>query len=187
MPGFVSEKKIFAEQASCFSGMREQESPLISKISVHPRDDDLDSPVLPGLPDDVAKHCLALVPHSNFPSMGAVCKKWRSFLRSKEFLTVRKLAGVLEEWLYVLTMDPERKESHWEVLDCLGQKHRQLPPMPGEAKAGFGVVVLDGKLLVVAGCPVGSGRGPASDEVYQYDSCLNRYLHPPFLLHFHFP
>lgn len=177
MPGFVSGKKRFTEQTGGFCNLIEQNAPLILKSNVHfssPHSDYLDGPILPGLPDDVAKDCLALVPHSNFPSMGAVCKKWRSFLQSREFLTVRKLAGVLEEWLYVLTSNAEGKESHWEVLDCLGHKHRQLPPMPGEAKAGFGVVVLNGKLLVMAGYLVGNG-GLASDEIYQYDSCLNSW------------
>ncbi|KAL0408495.1 UNVERIFIED_CONTAM: F-box/kelch-repeat protein [Sesamum radiatum] len=107
--------------------------------------------------------------------MGAVCKRWRSFIKSKEFITVRKLAGVLEEWLYVLTADAAGNRSHWEVLDCLGHKHRQLPPMPGPAKAGFGVVVLHGKLLVIAGYSVVDGTGSVSADLYQYDSCLNSW------------
>lgn len=70
-----------------------------------------DTDILPGLPDDVAKYCLALVPRSNFPSMGKVSKSWRAFLESKELIIIRKLACVLEEWLYVLTHDKEGKES----------------------------------------------------------------------------
>lgn len=136
---------------------------------------DFDSPILPGLPDDVAKYCLALVPRSNFPAIGGVCKRWRSFVQSKEFITVRKLAGMLEEWLYILTMDPEGNGSHWEVLDCFGQKHHELPPMPGPVKFGFGVVVLHGKLLVVAGYAMDDGSISPSAEVYQYDSCLNSW------------
>lgn len=138
--------------------------------------EDLDSAILPGLPDDVAKYCLALVPRSNFPTMGGVSKRWRSFIQSKEFIIVRKLAGVLEEWLYVLTMDSEGKESNWEVLDCFGHKHWLLPPMPGPVKAGFGVVVFNGKLLVMAGFSVIDGTGSATSDVYQYDSCLNRFV-----------
>ena len=42
----------------------------------------------------MAEYCLALVPRSNFPAMGVVCKGWRSFIQSKEFTTVRKLAGM---------------------------------------------------------------------------------------------
>lgn len=179
MPGFVAGKKRFTESNMCFTNLINQDTPIRSK-SCHCLTSEVfdkeDSPILHGLPDDVAKHCLALVPRANFPAMGGVCKRWRSFIRSKEFITVRKLAGVLEEWLYVLTMDSESAESHWEVLDCLGQKHRSLPPMPGPEKAGFGVVVLNGKLLVIAGHSVIDGTDSASAEVYQYDSCLNWYV-----------
>ncbi|XLS51077.1 hypothetical protein HN51_011754 [Arachis hypogaea] len=110
-----------------------------------------DSPILPGLPDDVAKHCLALVPRSNVPTIGGVCKRWRSFIQSKEFITVRKLAGMVEEWLYFLTMDTEGEGTHWEFMDRPSHKCQAFPPMPGPVKAGFEVVVLNGKLLVIAG------------------------------------
>ncbi|TQE09261.1 hypothetical protein C1H46_005196 [Malus baccata] len=160
----------------CRSNLVKQDAPIgaksyrsLTSLEV----DDSDSPILPGLPDDVAKYCLALVPHSDFPAMGGVCKKWRYFLQSKELITVRQLAGLLEEWLYVLTTDSEGKENHWEVLDCHGHKHHVLPPMPGPTRFGFGVAVLNGKLLVVGGYSVIPGTTVASEDVYQYDSCLN--------------
>lgn len=179
MPGLVSGKRRIKDLSMCLSDSLDQcnlahfKGPpcFISKFA-----HDFNSPILPGLPDDVAKHCLALVPRSSFPAMGGVCKRWRSFIKSKEFITVRKLAGMLEEWLYVLTMDPEGNRSHWEVLDCFGRKHHELPPMPGAIKFGFGVVVLHGKLLVVAGYSMDDGSISPSAEVYQYDSCLNRYV-----------
>jgi N-acetylneuraminic acid mutarotase len=136
---------------------------------------DIHSPLLPGLPDDVAKYCLALVPRSHFPTMGGVSKPWRSFIKSKEFIAVRKLAGLLEEWLYMLIMDSEGKGSHWEVLDSLGQMHHFLPPMPGPIKSGSGIVVLNGKLLVIAGFSDSDGTRSATSDVYQYDSCLNSW------------
>lgn len=138
-------------------------------------DDDITCPMLPGLPDDIAKYCLALVPRSYFPRMGGVSRRWRSFMKSKEFIVVRKLAGLVEEWLYVLTMDSEGEGTHWEVLDCLGNKRFVLSPMPGPVKAGFGVVALNGKLVVMAGYSIIDGVGSVSSDVYQYDSCLNRY------------
>ncbi|XP_052205381.1 F-box/kelch-repeat protein At1g67480 [Diospyros lotus] len=176
MPGLVCRKKRLAESSMCFTDSVQQETTTHTKsnpFSTSQITDEFLSPILPGLPDDVAKYCLALVPRSNFPAMGGVCKRWRSFIQSKEFITVRKLSGMLEEWLYVLTMDSEGKGSCWEVLDCLGQKHREVPPMPGPVKAGFGVVVLNGKLLVMAGYSMKDGTGHASADVYQYDSCLN--------------
>ncbi|RWW35159.1 hypothetical protein GW17_00000047 [Ensete ventricosum] len=137
---------------------------------------DLDCPIIPGLPDDVAKICLALVPRCDIPVMGAVCKTWRSFVQSKEFLTVRKDAKQLEEWVFVLTGDDAQGgESHWEVWGGSGEKLKELLPMPGPAKAGFGVAVLDAKLIIVAGYVVDGGTECVSNDVYQYDSRLNRW------------
>ncbi|GAB4829342.1 hypothetical protein Ancab_019012 [Ancistrocladus abbreviatus] len=178
MPGFVNEKKRLSESTMRYSISVQHDVPnhskgtlqLVSHVANEPY-----SSILPGLPDDVAMLCLALVPRAHLPAMGAVCKQWRSFIRSKEFITVRRQAGMLEEWLYVLTADEEGKESHWEVLDCFGNEHQILPLMPGPPKASFGVVVLNGKLLVIAGSTVFEGTVSASADVYQYDSYLNSW------------
>ncbi|CAA0818339.1 F-box/kelch-repeat protein [Striga hermonthica] len=130
--------------------------------------------LLPGLPDDVSKLCFALIPRVHFPAMAAVSKHWRSFLKSREFITVRKLAGKVEEWLYVLTAYSE--ENRWEVLDRSGKKQSRVPKMPGPDKSGFGVVVLNGKLIVVAGyCSAADGSKSVSRDVYEYDACLNSW------------
>ncbi|KAJ1407358.1 Kelch-type beta propeller [Sesbania bispinosa] len=180
MPGFVAGKKRFTEPNMCFSNLANQDKSTLSKSNHCVRsevldDDDDGSPILPGLPDDVSKHCLAFVPRCNFPAMGGVCKRWRRFVQSTEFITVRKLTGQLEEWLYILTADSEGKGCHWEVMDCMGHNRQSLPPMPGPEKAEFGVVVLNGKLLVMAGYSLIDGTAFASAEVYQYDSCLNSW------------
>lgn len=178
MPGLVVGEKRFTEPEMCFSTANQKKNPRThSKIASQLTPDaqpDSYCPILPGLPDDVAKYCLALVPRCDFPIMGAVCKQWRSFIRNKEFITIRKEAGTVEEWLYVLTGDPEGKGSHWEVLGCVGGEHQLLPPMPGPMKAAFGVVVLDGNLLVIAGHSADVGPGSVSADVYQYESRLNR-------------
>lgn len=178
MSGFTSKKRFLDTSMSFCTLITHENHQVYSKSNLllaSRGSDDIDSSILPGLPDDVAKYCLALVPRRYLPAMGAVCKKWRSFLKTKEFITVRKLAGLLEEWLFVLTMDSEGKESHWVVLDCLGLKRQLLPPMPGSTKAGFGVVVLNGKLLVMAGYSVTEGTGTASADVYEYDCYLNSW------------
>jgi hypothetical protein len=48
--------------------------------------------------------------------------------------------------------------------------------MPGQCKAEFGVVVLNGKLLVMAGYSSIDGTVSVSAEVYQYNSNLDRYV-----------
>ena len=176
MPGFISGKKRFTEINMCIINTVKKNSVSHSKSDTRSTqfDYESDKSLFPGLPDDVAKLCLALVPRSSHPSMAGVCKNWRSFIKGKDFITERKLAGAVEEWLYFLTMDTERKECHWEVFDCVEHKFRILPPMPGAVKAGFEVVVLSGKLLVIAGYSIADGTDSVSSDVYQYDSCLNR-------------
>ncbi|KAG4170458.1 hypothetical protein ERO13_A12G148500v2 [Gossypium hirsutum] len=162
MPAFVRGKKRNKGSIECLTSLVDQDKLIHSKVNEGDKFEAI--PLLPGLPDDVAKYCLALVPRSSFPSMGGVCKRWRSFIESKEFLRERTMAGMAEEWLYVLTMESEGKESRWEVLDCLGHKRQVLQPMPGPKKVGFGVTVL-----------YINGIASASPDVYQYDSCLNRW------------
>ncbi|KAH7683141.1 F-box domain-containing protein [Dioscorea alata] len=178
MPCLVSAKKWLPESEMCFSGAIPNSSVSCARILTRLTPQaSLESycPILPGLPDDVAKFCLALVPRSDFPVMGTVCKRWMSFIQSSEFVAVRKQAGKLEEWLYILTADANGKGSHWEVLANFGNKRHLVPPMPGPVKTGFGVVVLDGKLLVLAGYAVDNGTDCVSSDVYQYDSRLNRW------------
>ena len=178
MPCLDIFSKQFADSEMCFTTATQNNRMSHSKVSTTMKTQTRDSycPILPGLPDDVAKFCLALVAWSDLPIMGSVCKKWRSFIQSKEFSTVRKEAGKLEEQLYVLTGDTEGKGSHWEVLDSLVDEHRLLPPMPGPAKAGFGVAAVNGKLLVMAGYSVEIGTGCVFADVYQYDCRLNRFV-----------
>eukprot|EP00249_Psilotum_nudum_P020789 c27847_g1_i2 orf=1262-1948(+) len=141
-----------------------------------------DASLIPGLPDDVAKFCLALVPRLDFPAMSCVSRSWKALLRSKEFHLVRMKAGTLEEWLYALTVIPGLQEMRWQVLnpDC---RWKCLPPMPGPMKVGFGLVVVDGKLLVIGGLVEEDSKCVARADVLEYDSATNRwysFLHSLF-------
>lgn len=173
MPGLIAGEKKFTMKKKSFSDLANQDKSIVSNEAL---DDDENSSIFAGLSDDVSKYCLALVPRSNFLAMGCVSKRWKRFIQSKEFITVRKLSGQLEEWLYILTSDSEGKGSHWEVMDSFGHNRRSLPPMPGTRKAEFGVVVLNGKLLVMAGHSSIDGPVSVSPEVYQYNSNLDRYV-----------
>ncbi|KAL0421548.1 UNVERIFIED_CONTAM: F-box/kelch-repeat protein [Sesamum latifolium] len=203
MPGPFAVKRI-KELDMCFSDSVQHDTPaaksgsfLFSKVAdakngsilVSKVADDWNSPILPGLPDDVSKHCLALVPRSNFPVMGAVSKRWRSFIKSKELITIRRLAGVLEEWLYVLTVDAEGKESHWELLVIAGysvvdgtgsvssdvyqydsclNSWSKLASM-NVARYDFACAEVNGKVYVVGGCGIDGGSLSCA-EMYDPDS-----------------
>lgn len=149
------------------------EQKLPSRMTIQEQSDPYTA-LIPGLPDDLAKICLALVPRSCFPVMGIVSRSWMTFVGSKELIAVRKEVVKLEEWVYVLTSGAGGHGSRWEVLGSLDQRRRILPPMLGPNKAGFGVVVLDGKLYVMAGYDADHGKEFVSDEVHRYDACLNR-------------
>ncbi|XLR37930.1 hypothetical protein S83_022590 [Arachis hypogaea] len=135
MPGYIAGKKWFIELNMFFSNLPNKKNQTLSKSKHSMRsellDKDDDSSILPRLPDHISKYCLALVPHLDFPAMASVCKRWRCFIQSEEFIMVRKLAGLVEEWVFLLTADKEGKGSHWELMDCQGQTRRSLPPMSG--------------------------------------------------------
>ncbi|KAH9299383.1 hypothetical protein KI387_031065 [Taxus chinensis] len=158
----------------CIRSSRRQKS--FSTIT-EPNHTEFQCAIIPGLPDDVAKHCIALLPRVHFQCLGSVCKSWRRFIQSRELYMVRKQAGTLEEWLYVLLKDSYGEGTHWQLLNSVKGKWQSLPPMPGPAKPAFGYVVMDAKLLVMAGLiEDGDGATPrASADVYEYDSGLNRW------------
>lgn len=55
------------------------------------------------------------------------------------FIWQRKLAGTLEEWLYVLTADSCSGKMQWQVPDSARGKWEFLPSMPGPLKKSFWV------------------------------------------------
>jgi hypothetical protein len=145
-----------------------------SLVPLTEKDTSSHNDLIPGLPEDIAKICISLVPRRHFPGMGAVSRGWRSFIGSREFSAVRKEVRKIEELVYVLAAEAGEKGSRWEVLG--EHKNRAIPPIPGLTKSGFGVTVLYGKLYVMAGYAAVHGKGYVSDEVYQYDARLNRYI-----------
>eukprot|EP00897_Mesotaenium_endlicherianum_P008510 jgi/Mesen1/7688/ME000405S06982 len=59
------------------------------------------SPLLPGLPHDLALLCLAHVPFADRSRVRATCKAWKATLDSDELYHVRRREGCLEEFLCV--------------------------------------------------------------------------------------
>lgn len=181
MPDLASVMKRVAESEMCFSNAVQHNSKVSNWLNKQSPDDSF-CPIIPGLPDDVAIFCLALIPRKYLPVMASVCKRWRMFIQSKDFISVRKETGILEEWLYFLTSDLDGEGSHWEVMTSLEGKTWMLPPMPGSVKACFGTVVFDGKLLVIGGFFMDGGIQSASADVYQYDTRLNRFVSHKFFV-----
>ena len=119
------------------------------------------STLLDGLPNEVARHCLARVPFLYHPMLQLVCRSWRASVRSGELLKIRNQIGATEELLCVLAFEPENM---WQLYDPLRDKWITLPVMPSQIRniARFGVASVTGKLYVIGG---GSDRVDPLTEI----------------------
>ncbi|XP_078442483.1 galactose oxidase/kelch repeat superfamily protein isoform X2 [Wolffia australiana] len=97
------------------------------------------SPLLPGLPDDLAVVCMARVPRADHRNLRLVCRRWYRLLAGNFFFSLRKRLGFAEEWLYVIKRDKDGKIS-WTAFDPTYQLWLPLPPLPAEYSdaVGFG-------------------------------------------------
>ncbi|KAL3682285.1 hypothetical protein R1sor_000307 [Riccia sorocarpa] len=133
-----------------------------------------DASLIPGIPDDVTKSCLALIPREDFPSIRRVSKAWLNHVRSQESYNTRKDAGTLEEWLYMLTITPDMKNYVWEVLNPKLKEWKPLP-CPPEVRDGGKTVVYNEKLMLIGGVSRIEGK-VASTDVFIYDPIIDRWI-----------
>ncbi|KAL2611091.1 hypothetical protein R1flu_022783 [Riccia fluitans] len=133
-----------------------------------------DASLIPGIPDDVAKSCLALIPREDFPSVRRVNKAWLKYVQSRESYITRKNAGTLEEWLYMLTVTPDKKYYVWEVLNPKLKEWKSLP-CPPEVRDGGKTVVFNEKLMHIGGMSRSDGK-VASTDVFVYCPITDRWV-----------
>eukprot|EP00268_Persea_americana_P013451 TRINITY_DN1590_c0_g1_i1.p1 TRINITY_DN1590_c0_g1~~TRINITY_DN1590_c0_g1_i1.p1 ORF type:complete len:438 (-),score=75.79 TRINITY_DN1590_c0_g1_i1:2214-3527(-) len=139
------------------------------------------SPLLPGLPDDLAIACLIRVPRVEHRKLRLVCKRWYRLLSGNFFYSLRKSLGMAEEWVYVIKRDRDGKIS-WHAFDPIYQIWQQLPPVPGEYSEalGFGCAVLSGCHLYLFG-----GKDPnrgSMRRVIFYSARTNKWHRAPDML-----
>ncbi|KAG7021809.1 F-box/kelch-repeat protein [Cucurbita argyrosperma subsp. argyrosperma] len=139
------------------------------------------SPLLPGLPDDLAIACLIRVPRVEHRKLRLVCKRWYRLLAGNFFYSLRKSLGVAEEWIYVVKKDRDNKIS-WHAFDPIYQLWQPLPPVPREYSEalGFGCAVLSGCHLYLFG-----GKDPikgAMRRVIFYSARTNKWHRAPDML-----
>ncbi|CAA6666286.1 unnamed protein product [Spirodela intermedia] len=151
-------------------------------------------PLIPGLPDDVARACLTRVPYPGFRAVRSVCKQWREELESPAFHELRR-GGGLNRTLVALAQSeqpssaasrpvpppggagPDRpplcrlRQGHILLARPLRAPLRQVelpPPVPGSRLPIFSQITAAGRELVVLG-----GWDPATwiatNKVFIYD------------------
>ncbi|CAN4114564.1 unnamed protein product [Withania somnifera] len=139
------------------------------------------SPLLPGLPDDLAIACLIRVPRNEHRNLRLVCKRWYRLLAGNFFYSLRKNLGIAEEWIYIMKRDRDGKVS-WHAFDPTYQLWQPLPPVPKEYSEalGFGCAVLSGCLLYLFG-----GKDPVKGSMRRvifYSARTNKWHRAPDML-----
>lgn len=135
------------------------------------------SPLICGLPDDIALYCLARVPRKYHMILKGVSKRWRNLVCSEEWVSYRQKNNLSESWIYALcrdrfqqvccyVLDPKAPRKYWKLLEGL-----PLPPRSLKRK-GMAFEALGKKLYLLGGC--GWFEDP-TDEVYCYDASLNSW------------
>ncbi|KAE8711301.1 F-box/kelch-repeat protein [Hibiscus syriacus] len=138
-------------------------------------------PLLPGLPDDLAIACLIRVPRTEHRKVRIVCKRWYRLLAGNFFYSLRKSLGMAEEWVYIFKRDSDGKIS-WNAFDPINQLWQPLPPVPREYSEalGFGCAVLSGCHLYLFG---GKDRQRGSmRRVIFYSARTNKWHRAPDML-----
>ncbi|WVZ82834.1 hypothetical protein U9M48_030048 [Paspalum notatum var. saurae] len=128
------------------------------------------TPLIHGLPDEIALICLVRVPRRFHNVLRCVSKRWRALLSSEEWHSCRKRNNVDESWVYVICREsgikcyvlaPDPSSRSLRVM------HIIEPPCP--RRQGATIEALDKRLFLLGGC---SGLTDM-DEVYCYDASSN--------------
>ncbi|KAG6487214.1 F-box/kelch-repeat protein At1g55270-like [Zingiber officinale] len=140
------------------------------------------SPLLPGLPDDLAVACLVRVPRADHWKLRLVCRRWQRLLVGNYFYWLRRSLGLAEEWLYVIKRDGRDGRISWEAFDPVRRSWHPLPPIPDDYSlaVGFGCEALSGCHLYLFG-----GRDPRKGSmrrVIYYNARTNKWHRAPDLL-----
>ncbi|XP_024521162.1 F-box/kelch-repeat protein At1g67480 [Selaginella moellendorffii] len=142
--------------------------------------------LISGLPNDVARHCLAKVPRIYHRSMRSVSRTWKKTLESEDFFAVRRKSGIADAWLVVILM--ENGHNSYCIYN-LASKSLLLkaplpdPPLPtgleigdvgGGGFATFKTAAV-GALLVVLESRTSSRRSSVENHTRIFDSIKNKW------------
>lgn len=131
------------------------------------------TPLIHGLPDEIALICLARVPRRFHNVLRRVSKRWRELVSSEEWHTCRRRSNLDESWIYVLCRETGTK-CYVLAPDSSNRSLRFMhiiePPCSG--RQGVTIEALDKRLFFLGGC---SWLNDATDEVYCYDASSNRW------------
>lgn len=156
---------------------QETMGPSTSNFSPNDEPEASHSPLIDGLPDDIALFCLARVPRKYHRVLKCVSKRWRNLVCSEEWRAHRQSHNLSETWIYALC-----REKNTDQLCCY-QLDPSLPrqgcwtlvsglPSRCLKRKGMAFESVGKRLYLLGGC---GWCEDASDEVYCYDVAMHAW------------
>ncbi|GAB2291013.1 hypothetical protein Dimus_025269 [Dionaea muscipula] len=135
-----------------------------------------ESPLICGLPDDIALSCLARVPQKYHTVLKCVSKRWRDLVCSEDWWSYRHKHNLDESLIYALCRDKILDQVRCYVLapNAARRSWKLLQSFPNCClkRKGMAFQTLGNKLYVMGGC---GWSVDATDEVHCYDATMNSW------------
>lgn len=132
--------------------------------------------IIPGLPDDLALRCLAMVSHGYHGLLETVSKTWRYLIRSLDYANYKAREEWCGNWLFVLT---EGSNNEWVAYDPEADRWHPLPKIltvhADRKHFGFSSISVGNRFFVIGGSyaphdPAFPHQRPfITNEVMQFD------------------
>lgn len=136
----------------------------------------IDQPLIPGLPDDLALRCLAMISHGYHGILETVSRQWRKLFHSAEYSNYKAREGWSGNWLFVLT---GASENQWVAYDPEADRWHPLPRIPtshpDQEHLGFSCACVLNKFLLIGGTygardqVIPHQTALTTNEVFQFD------------------
>ncbi|KAJ3679220.1 hypothetical protein LUZ60_017231 [Juncus effusus] len=94
---------------------------------------DRHEPVIPGLPDHIAEHCLIHLPFPYPSLLRSVSPSWNKTLLSPSFLLTKSKLSLSAPRLFVFSFNPHTLQIQCQSLDPVSQQWFLLPPLPASS------------------------------------------------------
>nr|DAD27654.1 TPA_asm: hypothetical protein HUJ06_029122 [Nelumbo nucifera] len=94
------------------------------------KDQENSEPLIPGLPDEIAEHCLLHLPYPYHTLVRSVSSSWNRAITNPNFVLSKKTLSLSLPYIFVFAFHKSTADIQWQVLDPRSGRWFVLPPMP---------------------------------------------------------
>nr|DAD32266.1 TPA_asm: hypothetical protein HUJ06_011117 [Nelumbo nucifera] len=87
-------------------------------------------PLIPGLPDEIAEHCLLHLPYPYQMLVRSVSSSWNRAITNPNFLLSKKTLSLSMLYIFVFAFHKPTGKIQWQAVDPRSGRWFILPPMP---------------------------------------------------------